>query len=147
MSSKDVFISYQREPDNVKFVQKLKKDLESKGYSVWMDTEDIRSGSDWHSAIGTAVQGCKALVAVMTDRYITSQYCKNELFMASQEKKHIFPVILKEVDLSSSDAAGIKLVISSLNWISFKDTKYATAFSKLLEGFQHKRVKPSNCTQ
>ena len=144
MSSKDVFISYQREPENLKFVEKLKKSLESKGYSVWMDTKDIRSGSDWHSAIGVALQGCQAMVAVVTDGYITSQYCRNELFMASQEKKHIFPVMLKEVDLSSSDAAGIKLVIASLNWISFKDTKYTTAFSKLLEGFQHGGVKPSN---
>lgn len=140
---KDVFVSYPRDSEESKFVLKLKRDLESRGYSVWVDTSDIRSGSDWHSAIGEAVQNCRAFVAVLTARYVTSKYCKNELFMASDERKAIFPIILKEVDFGSLEAAGIKLAIASLNWIFFKDVSYKTAFSKLLEGFQFHGVKPS----
>lgn len=49
---KEVFLSYGREPEVTAFVKKLKCDLEARGISVWLDTEDIPAGSDWHGAIG-----------------------------------------------------------------------------------------------
>lgn len=120
---------------------KLKKDLECAGYSVWVDTEDIHTGSDWHSAIGEALQNCKALIAVMTPRYLTSDYCKKELYMASDEKKPIFPIVLGKVNFSKCDS-GVRYTISSLNRIAFDDAADQKAFAKLLEGLK-RQVKPS----
>ena len=120
---------------------KLKKDLECAGYSVWVDTDDIHTGSDWHSAIGEALQNCKALIAVMTPRYLTSDYCKKELYMASDEKKPIFPIVLGKVDFSKCDG-GVRYTISSLNRIAFDDAGDQKAFAKLLEGLK-RQVKPS----
>ena len=135
---KDIFLSYSRELESTKFVAELRKQLELAGFSVWMDTEDIHTGSDWHSAIGEALQNCKALIAVMTTRYLTSEYCK-ELYMASDEKKPIFPVVLGDVDFSKSDG-GVRYTISSLNRICFDDASDQKAFAKLLEGLKHKVV-------
>lgn len=45
-------MSYGREPEVSAFVKKLKLDLEALGFSVWLDTDDIPAGSDWHGAIG-----------------------------------------------------------------------------------------------
>ena len=140
-SDKDIFLSYSRETESTDFVIKLKKNLESTGYSVWMDTEDIHTGSDWHSAIGAALQNCKAFIAVMTSRYLVSEYCKKELFMASSEHKPIFPIVLGDVNFSSSDS-GVLYAISSLNRINFKNASDQKAFSKLLEGLKH-QIKPS----
>ena len=36
---KELFLSYGREPEVVSFVEKLKHDLESHGFTVWLDTE------------------------------------------------------------------------------------------------------------
>ena len=52
-SGKEIFVSYGREPEVSAFVIQLKLDLEARGFSVWLDTEDIPAGSDWHGAIGT----------------------------------------------------------------------------------------------
>lgn len=52
---KEVFLSYGREPEVISFVTQLKHDLESRGFSVWLDTEDIPAGCDWHGAIGREV--------------------------------------------------------------------------------------------
>ena len=134
---KDLFLSYSREQESNKFVAKLKKQLELAGFSVWMDTEDIHTGSDWHSAIGEALQNCKALIAVMTTRYLTSEYCKKELYMASDEKKPIFPVVLGDVDFSD---CGVRYTISSLNRICFDDASDRKTFAKLLEVLKHKVV-------
>lgn len=49
---KEIFVSYGREPEVSAFVKKLKLDLEALGFSVWLDTDDIPAGSDWHGAIG-----------------------------------------------------------------------------------------------
>lgn len=51
-SGKEIFVSYGREPEVSAFVKKLKLDMEARGFSVWLDTDDIPAGSDWHGAIG-----------------------------------------------------------------------------------------------
>ena len=76
---KELFISYGREPDVIQFVQRLKSDLESNGFSVWLDTRDIPAGSDWRGAIGAGLSQCKAILPVITSRFIGSRYCVNEV--------------------------------------------------------------------
>ena len=92
-AKKEIFISYGREEEAQAFVVQLKHDLEKNGFTVWLDMEDITAGktllscdadspslsllpgSDWHAAIGTGLYHCKALIAVITKKYILSRYC------------------------------------------------------------------------
>ena len=74
-----MFISYGREPAVNQFVQRLKKDLEEGGLTVWLDTKDIPAESDWHGAIGSGLERCKAIIPVLTSKYISSRYCVNEV--------------------------------------------------------------------
>lgn len=78
-NAKEIFISYGRDPFVTKFVHKLKGDLEEVGFSVWLDSHDIPAGSDWHGAIGAGLTRCKAIIPVMTKKYIGSRYCVNEV--------------------------------------------------------------------
>ena len=57
--SKEIFISYGREPDVMRFVKQLKQDLEMNGFTVWLDSEDIRSGQDWRAEITSGVDNCR----------------------------------------------------------------------------------------
>ena len=70
---KDIFISYSREEGVREFVKKLKVDLEANGVSVWLDVDDIPTGSDFHKEIGLALQSCRALIPVLTKRYVQSR--------------------------------------------------------------------------
>ena len=76
---RELFISYGREPAVNQFVQRLKKDLEEGGLTVWLDTKDIPAESDWHGAIGSGLERCKAIIPVLTSKYISSRYCVNEV--------------------------------------------------------------------
>lgn len=76
---KELFISYGREPEVIQFVSRLKADLENGGFSVWLDMEDIPAGSDWHGAIGTGLSSCRAIIPIITKKYIGSRYCTNEV--------------------------------------------------------------------
>ena len=142
----DVFISYGRDQNTTSLVIRLKRDLEREGFKVWLDITDISGGSHWHSAIGEGLRKCKALIAIVTQKYIHSKYCKNELFMADTLHKHIFPIFLEEVRFDSSDDAGVQYVIASINWIIMTPAKstYSKAFSQLLHGMYKKGLTSSN---
>ena len=108
--------SYGRDPQRVDgFVQNLKADLEAAGISVWQDKEDIDVGSDWHNEIGDGVHECRALLRVLTNKYINSPYCKGELFEANG-KKLIYPVLYEDISWDKdSNSRGVGSVVNSFN--------------------------------
>lgn len=106
---------------------------------MWLDSDDISSGSDWHGAIGTALDYCKAVVPIITNKYVASRFCKGELYTADSSKKLIFPVFLEEVDLSASELArGVKYIISGINWTFFRSglDDYNVSVEKLIKGMR-----------
>ena len=124
MKSRDpqrVFISYGRAPDTSTFVKELKDGLEKAGISTFLDVYEhtITGGEDFHNRIGQAISDCEYIIAVITDKYVGSAYCRNELFMAEGEQKKIIPVIFEAsvLDRKDKDWLGIKYTINSLNWV------------------------------
>ncbi len=113
--------------------------LPTSSFSVWLDTEDITAGCDWHAAIGTGLDKCQALIAVISNKYIMSRYCKSELYTANGDQKHIFPVIVENVDFSGTERArGVKYVVSGINWTMFRPgyDDYQTSLTKLITGMK-----------
>lgn len=110
-----IFISYGRETEVVEFVRWLKGELESAGFDVWLDTQDIAAGGEWREEIGKALKSCDSLIAVITKKYVTSRYCKNELYVAEKETKTIYPLIYDKDWKTVEGSAGIDYVINSLN--------------------------------
>ena len=136
---KEIFISYGREPEVIEFVKKLKNDLEQSKFTAWLDLDDIPAGSDWHGAIGTGLHNCRALVAVITNKYLNSRYCSSELYTADGDRKRIYPVLLEDVDFGASETArGVKYVISGINWTMFRPRvdDYATSLGRLVQGLR-----------
>ena len=144
-TSKDVFVSYGREDEVKKFVRKLKKDLEGAQLSVWLDEEDIPAGTEWPRVIGIALSECKALIAVLTKKYVSSRFCKSELYVACTNQKPIFPVIReKGWDVSvDKECEGVKYVTAASNWVSFLPTDdYGSAIQRLIAGLKGSLGRP-----
>ena len=74
-----IFISYGREPGVSDFVQQMKRDMESNGFTVWLDTNDIPWGTNWRGEISKGVSECQAFVPVLTEKYLRSSYCNKEV--------------------------------------------------------------------
>ena len=77
--------------------------------------------------------------AVITKKYVNSDYCTKELNMAHSSKKAIFPIIREEVDFTQSEkASGVKFIIQDINWVSFRPDvakyKYSQSFAQLVDG-------------
>ena len=111
-------------------------------YRVWLDIDDIPAGSDWHASIRTAIENSKAMIVVITQKYLASRYCTNEMYVANTDGKAIFPVFLQDVDFNITETArGVKYVIAGINWIKFKpDGDYKASLIKLIDGLKEKGI-------
>ena len=152
-AGRDVFVSYDREDTVKEFVRKLKRDLEGTQWSVWLDCEeDLPAGTEKQVlAIEIALRDCKALVVVVTRKYISSSFCKSELYVACEKKKPVFPVIreeswdvLQQSVFKEECSDGVKhMKTATSNCVSFLPSDdYGAALQKLIAGLKESVARP-----
>lgn len=123
-----VFLSY-RSLD-IEFGLKIVDDLKGKGIRMWMDKLDIRPSDDWVDALSKGVDGCTAMVAVITPDYLKSPYCIRELHRAYRLNRMIFPIILQAIN--PEDLPFELERTQSLDFTQWKDEKlYQVQLSQL----------------
>ena len=134
--TKDVFVSYGREEGVREFVKQLKADLEANEVSVWLDADDIPTGSEFHVEIGVALKSCRALIPVLTKKYVQSRYCKGELYVAYDENKALLPVIYEDGWDEGEKGAGVNYVVKAFNWAFFRPNQdnYQESLNRLING-------------
>ena len=86
-----VFISYARADQG--YVTDLVKHLNDHGVVCWVDT-DTDYGDRWPKVIRGRVDGCAALVVVMTPTSEESEWVEREIVRAQQRDKAILPLLL-----------------------------------------------------
>ena len=118
------------------FVKQLKANLEANGVSVWLDMDDIPTGSDFHEEIGVALKSCRALIPVLTKKYVHSRYCKGELYVANSEEKVLLPVVYEDGWEEGKEGAGVSYIVKAFNWAFFrpKQDNYRESLNKLING-------------
>ena len=137
----NIFISYGREPEVVQFVTKLKRDLEENRFAV---LADIPPGSSWYGDAGTVLRSCRALIAVITKKYLNTPYCSNELYAADRDGKKLFFAFLEDIDFGASDPArAVQYLVSKTNWTTSFNFKtgvndYGTSLRSLVQSLKGK---------
>lgn len=94
-----VFLSYRTKEEA--FALQLYARLRDAGINVWMDRFSITVGDDWMMSIQQALDGCGAMVAVISPLYLESNYCLTEIHRVSTRRPApgtIYPLLLKPVD-------------------------------------------------
>ena len=141
MRMANVFISYGREPEVVQFVTKLKHELEENRFSVFAE---VPPGSSWYGDAGTAIRNCRALIAIITKKYLTTPYCSSELYTADKEGKKLYFAFLEDIDYGASDPArAVQYLVSKTNWTTsfmFKTgvNDYGTSLGNLIKALKGK---------
>jgi hypothetical protein len=78
------FISYaHRDSDRV---LPILKQMHQDGYRFWYD-EGIDPGSEWAENIAEHVASCTYFIAFLSDNYLSSSNCKDELEYARDKEK------------------------------------------------------------
>jgi hypothetical protein len=110
---KDVFISYGRR-HSLAFARKLFYRLNSFGYSVWFDMNDIPIGVDFQEEIDEGIQKADNFIFIISPHSVNSIYCYKEIVLAKKYNKRIIPILHVE-----PEGLWNKLHpdISKINWI------------------------------
>ncbi len=92
-----LFISYSRTTSEL--ANALTDALEARGYRVWIDQESITPASDWRARISVGIEGARAVVLILSERFIASPNCDRELVEAVGLGKRLIPVLAEPIPI------------------------------------------------
>jgi hypothetical protein len=96
----------------MKEVFELVDQLQKHGYNVWFD-EGIDPGTEWDEMIARHIQECSYFIGYITENYIDSQNCRDELNFARDLDKDRLMIYGEEVELP----AGMQMRMNRLQAI------------------------------
>ncbi len=92
-----IFISYSR--NDVVYVQKLVDALERQGFNPWIDVDELRAGTRWQERLHKQIESCDAYLLILSPNSRKSKWVEDELTLAKNLDKPIFPLLLEETKL------------------------------------------------
>ncbi len=92
-----IFLSHSTK-DNI-FARDLAASLRDAGFKVWLDLDSIRDGDAWLRAIQGAVEGCSALLVVLSKHGRESEWVEREALLAMDLHKPLFVALVEDVPL------------------------------------------------
>jgi len=90
----NVFISYSKNKD---LANLMKTELENEKIQVWKDT-NIEAGTDWRNEIDLRLIDCDAVIVLLDQNSVKSQYVTYEWAFATGKGKTIIPVLVEKCD-------------------------------------------------
>jgi TolB-like protein len=128
-ASRDAFLSYASRDAEV--AERLCRDLEAAGITVWMAPRDVPAGANYADAIVRALNGCRTLVVVLSAHSVGSAHVGKEIERASSKRRPILAVRLDEVALTPA----LEYFLSESQWIDARSGLQA-ALPKLTDGIR-----------
>lgn len=92
-----VFISHSKH--NLPLVEEIDARLEAAHIATWLDVEDIDGGTRWVRELENAIQGCAAMLVVMSRAARDSEWVEREALFAMQAKKPVQIALIEDVPL------------------------------------------------
>lgn len=112
-SEEHVMISYQW--DTQQAMLRVKQELETQGFSVWMDVEQME-GSILET-MARAVEKSSVLVVAMSRKYQNSPNCRSEAEYAYQRRKRIIPLMMES---GYNPDGWLGIILGAKLWMDFR---------------------------
>ncbi len=93
----DIFISYKSEEEA--YARNIRRVLEENGFSCWMAPDSIPSGSNYMKQIPLAIDQCRAMIILVSERSQQSTWVRNEFSQAVTKDKLIIPYVIQNCEL------------------------------------------------
>ena len=100
MASGYVFISYSSK--NYYQANEIRQLLLNNGISCWMAPESIASGSNYATAIPSAIRGCSVFLLLLTQSAQESRWVPREVDVAINSGKRIIPYMIENCAISDT---------------------------------------------
>jgi WD40 repeat protein len=120
-----IFVSYAYY-DEAQLAARLCADLQSNGFSCYLDRNRINLGASWTSEIEEAINSCDILLALLSEGSFRSEICRAEQLRALRHGKRVIPVY-------AQPRADRPLHLEHLSYCDLSDSsRYADVFQLLL---------------
>ena len=132
-----LFISYAWEKATNDFVVKLKTDLEAKGLQIFLDKHDILPGDNIQHEVAKGINEADGIIIVYSERYPVSQWCSQELQMAQNLGKKVFPIRR----IKGPYQRNVNLPIGGILYANFtldNEVEYQNSLASLIKGIEKK---------
>ena len=93
--------------------------LDQQGLSYWIDRRDIVSGEAFAQSVVKAIQRSELFLFIISESSGKSKYCINELDVALQYKKHVFPLMIDYSDREMLNE--LTFLIGDIRWANYFD--------------------------
>lgn len=94
---KYIFVSYCHK-DKARVIPVIEKMIQ-KGYRVWYD-KGINPGANWPEIVAKHLNNSLVVMAFVTENYVKSQNCVNELHFAVAKRKEMLSIMMESVKLT-----------------------------------------------
>lgn len=112
-----IFLSYGHDRF-APLAEKIKKDLEADGHTVWFDRKNLRGSYQWESEIEEGILASDWLILMMTDHSVRrpNGVCLDEVSKARFKNKSILPLMVQSVEPP--------FCITRVQWIDMMSTYF-----------------------
>lgn len=87
--------------------------LERRGVPCWIAPRDVRPGKPFDDEIAEAIEACRAMLLIFTDRCNEHEYIRREVTVAGESRKLI---ILFRIE-NAQPRRGLRVRLSDLHWV------------------------------
>ena len=115
----DVFLSYKSEEEE--YARKVRKVLEDNGISCWMAPDSIPVGSNYMKQIPQAIDNCKVMIVLISEKSQKSTWVKNEFSQAITKNKLIIPYLIQDCQLEDEFAFSMSTMQQVYAWKNEED--------------------------
>jgi WD40 repeat protein len=127
-----VFISYAHR-DGGGIAVRLRRDLETLGFDVWLDTDRLLGGDVWARDIEIAIDSCDIALALLSNGSFHSDICRAEQERSLAKGKLVIPARLQR-------DCDVPLVLQTRHYVDFSDAEnYSAALEQLEESIRQRR--------
>ncbi len=85
-------------------MENIRRSLMRKGFTVWTDTTDIRTGEDTQAVSDRGIEGADAVVYLLSQASLSSDDCQHQLAHAFSHHKRIIPLQMEAIDALTSSS-------------------------------------------
>ncbi|NEP01247.1 MAG: TIR domain-containing protein [Symploca sp. SIO2E9] len=125
----ETFLSYSRK--DLDLARFLKQHLESYGFSLWQDLEDLPVGEPWRQEVQVAIQKSINVLCLITEDFIASDNCQWEVQQALAHNKRLIPV----ARIGFANFQRLGLAIRELNCVFIGDEP-SVGLKRLVEALE-----------
>jgi hypothetical protein len=111
-----IYVSYSL-PDQA-VARRLVESLQERGYTVWVDFQDLLPGRNWSEQTQAAIQSSEVFVVLLSPESASSSLINREITVAGSASKPIIPILLREAALPPSLADRQYLTFTA-DWDNF----------------------------